>query len=101
MSLERANARDIVPLWTKERYEKRKREILTGVDKSKEIVRGEIIFCRRCFCEKIADFPERNFIVKCSCECEIKAWERQRETMSPQQRMKQTNIKKGDFNPFD
>lgn len=101
MSLEKVKEGELLPLWTRERYEKRKREILAGADKSKEIVRGEMIFCRRCWQEKIADFPERNFIVKCSCECDIKAWERERELMTPQKRMTQTKIKQGDFNPFD
>lgn len=80
-------------------YEKRKREIFASVNERTERVSNGMIYCRKCGGEKVADFPERNFVVKCSCKCDVDAWERERNRMN--RPMHAREIRAGDWNPFD
>ena len=86
---------------TKGEYDAKKRKILASADRRTETVSGGMIYCRWCRDPKIADFPDRNFIVRCSCRCEARAWERDREAYEQKFRPKISEIKSGDWNPFE
>ncbi len=86
---------------TKGEYDAKKRKILASADRRTETVSGGMIYCRWCRDPKIADFPDRNFIVRCSCRCEVRAWERDREAYEQKFRPKISEIKSGDWNPFE
>lgn len=63
---------------SREAYLAKKADILASYDKKTEMRIGDTIICNRCKGEKIADFPERNFVTRCSCRCEVEEWERSR-----------------------
>lgn len=84
---------------TKEEYEAKKQRILANFDRRTEIIFGGMIYCRFCSTLKVADFPERNFVVKCACVCEVEKWERDRARLLHPPKIKE--LRKGDWNPFD
>ncbi len=80
-------------------YEKKKREIFAFVDERTERVSNGMIYCRKCYNPKVADFPEKNFITRCACKCEAEAWERERSRIT--RPLFGREIRAGDWNPFD
>lgn len=66
---------------TREAYLAKRANILAHYDHRTEMRIGDTIICKRCKEEKIADFPDRNFVTKCKCRCEIEAWERQKRAL--------------------
>lgn len=90
-----------IPVHTRDHYEAKRKIEYAKFDSSREYIRDGMIRCKKCHMPKVADFPEYNFVIKCCCKCEQDAWERARNGMSPVRRMKETQIRAGDFNPFD
>lgn len=81
------------------KYEAKKKKILAEVNPATERISNGMIYCRRCYFPKIADFPDRNFVVKCNCKCEVEAWEREMKRLKNPLRPKE--VRSGDWNPFD
>ena len=90
-----------LPIHTREHYEAKRPLEYAKFDSRTEYMKDGMIRCKKCHMPKVADFPEYNFVTKCCCKCEQEAWERARNGMSPIRRMKETEIRAGDFNPFD
>ena len=90
---------NVTPVHTAEYYVKKKRSILHGMnDQTERLVNG-MIYCKKCYHPKMADFPERNFVTRCLCDCEAKRRERERDrTLHPP---KPKELRQGDWNPFD
>lgn len=86
---------------TIEDYELCKRKVLAQPLLPTEYLKDGMIRCKRCHMPKIFDDPAHFRFTKCCCKCEQEAWERARNGMSPIRRMKETEIRAGDFNPFD
>ena len=80
-------------------YEEKKRRILAGVDHRTERLSNGMIYCRNCYQPKMADFPERNFVTRCLCDCEAKRREREWERILHPPKPKE--LRQGDWNPFD
>lgn len=74
-------ASETYKLPTREGYLAKKADILAHYDRRTEMRLGDMIICKQCKEEKIADFPERNFVTRCSCRCEVEAWERSRKAL--------------------
>lgn len=55
-----------------QRYLESKKRWLESVDLSKEYVVVDKIFCKACGKEKSLDMPERNFYIKCNCDCKAR-----------------------------
>ena len=97
MALERA----ISPfkLATVAEYEAKKRKIFAEANPATERISNGMIYCRRCYSPKVADFPDHNFVAKCCCKCEVEAWEREMDRLKNPPRCKE--LRNGDWNPFD
>lgn len=80
-------------------YEEKKRKILSSVNENMERVSNGMIYCRTCYQPKMADFPERHFVARCSCKCEVQRWERERKRLLNPPRIRE--IRQGDWNPFE
>lgn len=85
----------------REYYEKKRMNIFETVNFQTERIVGDMIYCRKCHEPKVADFPDRNFIVKCKCSCEIERFERIQNQKTKNVRMRTSEVCQGDFNPFD
>lgn len=85
--------------YTKEKYERKKEEILASCNPRTERISNGMIYCNFCHDPKIFDCPERNFITKCCCGCEVDRYERQRNMSARPPRVKE--VRQGDWNPFD
>lgn len=59
-------------IFTRERYEERKKHWLSTIDEENEYILFDKIYCKNCGTEKSLDMPERNFYVKCDCDCQRK-----------------------------
>ncbi len=90
---------NILPDYTAERYVKKKREILRTIDEGREKLVNGILYCRKCYQPKMADFPERNFVTRCACQCDVEKHESElRRNVRPIMRRE---LRSGDWNPFD
>lgn len=62
----------------REIYLEKRERILNNYDFRTEYRAGNDIFCRKCHKPKTFHEPARNFIVRCSCDCDRAAWEEER-----------------------
>lgn len=100
MALERVEVNSWWARYTKEAYERKKRDIFAKqYDPKTEKIWNGMIYCKFCHYPKVADFPERNFVTKCCCQCEIERYKRQKQRMAKPPKAQE--IAKGDWNPFD
>ena len=85
---------------TKEDYERKKKDIYEKkFNRETERLWNGMIYCKFCHQPKVADFPDRNIIVKCCCQCDDKRYERERRMLlNPP---KAAAVKRGEWNPFD
>lgn len=80
-------------------YAAKKRSIFANLNEKTERISNGMIYCKKCYYPKMADFPERNFVTRCLCDCEAKRREREWErTLHPP---KPKELRQGDWNPFD
>ena len=93
-------ARAMIKFGTKETYEQKRAAILASLDPDEERLVNGVIYCRFCHEPKMADFPERNFVTRCACVCDVKAWERKRkrDRLYAEGRVKKHRA--GDDDPF-
>ena len=56
-------------VYTREKYEQRKKYWLSTIDPESEYVVHDRIYCRHCKKVKSLDMPERYFYTKCVCDC--------------------------------
>ena len=75
--LEQASSKSLFRL-TQDAYSAKKKAYLASYDRKTEMLVGGVIVCKFCHEPKLADFPERPFIIRCKCSCEIRAWEKSR-----------------------
>lgn len=80
---------------TAKEYEAKKAKILAGLNPETEKVVNGMIYCKRCYQPKMYDDPKRPFVVKCKCDCEVRAMSRWGTPRLAEP------IRSGDFNPFD
>lgn len=97
MALERAVS--LFQMGTAAAYEAKKRKIFAEANPATERISNGMIYCRRCYSPKVADFPEYNYVTKCCCKCEVEAWEREMDRLKNPPRPKE--VRNGDWNPFD
>lgn len=86
---------------SREEYEAKRARIMNSVDPATEFVRNGEVRCRKCYWAKVYDEPSMNFITRCACKCEVDRWEREREAARPVTRAKASELRRGDYNPFD
>lgn len=75
-------------IFTRERYEERKKHWLSTIDADNEYVLFDKIYCKHCRKEKSLDMPERNFYTKCPCPCESQKEKFERERQERMERAK-------------
>ena len=69
------------------------------IDEGREKLVNGILYCRKCYQPKMADFPERNFVTRCACQCDVEKHESElRRNVRPIMRRE---LRSGDWNPFD
>lgn len=95
MALERITAP--IQYLSDEEYVAKKKRLLGSVNPLTESLSqsGEMIYCKRCYEPKLYDNPEKRFIVRCKCECEVRAMMRWKTPRRAEP------VRSGDYNPFD
>ncbi len=68
-----------IPRNTRSDYEKKKKFLLSNFNGKSEYVREGMIYCKQCNGQKLYDSPERNFVIRCACDCEDADWQTERE----------------------
>lgn len=84
---------------TYEEYLEKRRKILASLDPEIERIVDGIIYCRKCHYPKSLDDSEHWAAIRCSCKCEVDAWEREKNP--PRNFIGVKRVYAGDYNPFD
>lgn len=87
--------------WGEKTYEEKIQSIFSEIDPERERISNGMVYCRKCYQPKMFVYKEKNIVSKCSCRCEELAWERERTGHSPVRRARVSEIRSGDWNPFD